>query len=206
MKLVQKQFPKGSREFEIIDDAVYVRIKGLLKEEKSTVGLSMLDPEPIVNGSELEFHGRARREPLLSLLMNKPNVDEFNRFVLVLKQKISGDEDVLAGIEAGTARPDAPGWNVYDEPPEFDETSEKTSFEPVNPQRVAEDISMLKTYLNESDIKPLLDALEHLEAEPANEAAFQKMMDAYNNLGFNQGAVLTYASYLKVIVSRSIWK
>jgi hypothetical protein len=208
MKLVQKQFPKGSREFEIIDDAVYVRIKGLLKEEKSTVALSMLDPEPIVNGSELEFHGRSRRGPLLSLLMNKPDVDEFNRFVLVLKQKISGNEDALAGIEAGTARPDAPGWNVYDEPPEFDEpggSREKTSFEPLNPERVAEDITMLKTYLDEDDIRPLLDSLEVLMAEPANEAAFQKMMDVYNAMGVKQGAVLTYAPYLKVILSRSVW-
>ncbi|NIQ09905.1 MAG: hypothetical protein GWN55_13830, partial [Phycisphaerae bacterium] len=56
MKLVQKRFFKCVRQFEIIDDAVYARIKGLLKEEKLTVGLFMLNPEPVVNGSELEFH------------------------------------------------------------------------------------------------------------------------------------------------------
>ena len=57
MKLIQKRFLKGTREFEILDeDAVYVRIKGLLKEEKLTVSLSMLNPEPVVNGSELEFY------------------------------------------------------------------------------------------------------------------------------------------------------
>ena len=135
-------------------------------------------------------------------------MDEFNRFVLVLKQKISGNEDALAGIEAGTARPDALGWNVYDEPPEFDEpggSREKNSFEPLNPERVAEDITMLKTYLDEDDIQPLLGILEILKAEPANEAAFQKMMDVYNAMGVKQGAVLTYAPYLKVILSRSVW-
>lgn len=200
MKLVQKQFPKGRREFEIIDDAVYVRIKGLLKEEKLTVALSMLDPEPVVNGAELEFHGQNQRGPLLSLLLNKPDVDEFNAFVNVLKQKILG-EDVQ--FSAGS-RPEAPGWNVYDEPPEFDESEQKGSFEPVNPQRVAEDISMLKTYLDENEIQGLLTALETLRVEPANEAAFQNMLDAYNDLGIRQGAVLTYAPYLKVILSRSI--
>ncbi len=204
MKLVQKQFPKGSREFEIIDDAVYVRIKGLLKEEKLTVALSMLDPEPVVNGSELEFHGLTRRGPLLSLLLNKPSTDEFNAFVVALRQNIFGNQ----GVEdetAESARPEAPGWNVYDEPPEFGETSKKTSFEPLNPERVAEDIAMLKTYLNENDIRPLLDSLELLIAEPANEAAFHKMLEVYKDLGFNQGAVLTYAPYLKVVLSRSIW-
>jgi hypothetical protein len=55
MKLTQKAFLKGTREFEIIDDAIYVRIKGLLKEEKLTIGLSTLNPEAVVNGSALEF-------------------------------------------------------------------------------------------------------------------------------------------------------
>ncbi|MGD9000108.1 MAG: hypothetical protein PVF75_06815 [Granulosicoccaceae bacterium] len=210
MKLVQKRFLKDSREFEIIDDAVYVRIKGLLKEEKLTVGLSILNPEPAVNGSELVFYGRYKSEPLLSLFLNKPNTREFNAFVDTLKQRVSGEDNAFAGAESAspeTSQPEAPGWNVYEEPPEFDEpdeTRERISFQPVNAERVDADITMLKTYLDEGDIKPLLDSLETLKAEPQNEAAFRKVMDTYNDLGFNQGAVLTYAPYLKVLLSKSM--
>jgi hypothetical protein len=210
MKLVQKQLFKGSREFELTDDAVYVRIKGLVKEEKLTVGLSMLNPEPVVNGTELEFHGRTRHEPMLSLFLNKPDAEVFNAFVDALKQRITGGDNAFAGAEpvsSGSSQPEALGWNVYEEPPEFGEpgeTREKAGFQPVNAERVAGDITMLKTYLDGDDFKPLIDSLETLKAEPENEAAFQKVVDAYNDLGFNQGAVLTYAPYLSVLLSRTI--
>lgn len=211
IKLVQKSFLKGTREFEIIDDAIFVRIKGLLKEEKLTVSLSMLDPEPVLNGSELDFHGLTRRGPLLSLFLNKPNAVEFNAFVDTLKQRILGEDNAFASVEAvspETLRPEAPGWNVYEEPPEFeqsDDTRDQISFLPVDVERLDDDISMLKTYLNEDDIRPLIDSLETLKDEPQNEAAFQKMVDAYNDLGTSQGAVLTYAPYLKILLSKSFW-
>jgi hypothetical protein len=211
MKLVQKRFLKGARQFEITDDAVYVRMKGLLKEEKLAVGLSMLDPEPVVNGSELEFHGRANRGPLLSLFLNNPDAERFNVFVDTLKQRILEEDNPSPGIETASpesSRPDAPGWNVYEEPPEFEEpdgSEESVGFQPVNAKRVDDDITMLKTYLDENAIQPLLDSLEALKAAPQNEAAFQKVVDAYNDLGIRQGAVLTYAPYLKVLLSRTIW-
>lgn len=211
MKLRQKQFLKGTREFEIIDDAVFVRIKGLLKAEKLTVSLSMLDPEPVLNGSELEFHGRGGRGPLLSLILNEPNAVEFIAFIDTLKQRILEEGNSFASIEAAspdTSLPEAPGWNVYEEPPEFEEsgdTQDKSSFQPVNAERLDEDITMLKTYLEEDDIRPLLDSLETLKADPQNEAAFQSVVDAYNDLGANQGAVLTYAPYLKILITNTFW-
>lgn len=199
MKLVQKHLFKGNREFEIIADVVYVRTKGLIKTEKLTVGLAMLTPETRVMGSELAFLGRARHEPMLSLYLNKPNAAEFNVFVEILKQRIS--EEAPSGS-------DAPGWNVYEEPPEFDDDEARRkniSFQPVNAQRVDEDITMLKTYLNEDDIRPLLVALEELKAAPENQAAYQKVVNTFNELGINQGAVLTYAPYLKILLSNTIW-
>lgn len=211
IKLIQKQFLKGSRQFEIIDDAVYVRIKGLLKEEKLNIGLSMLDPDPVINNSYLEFYGRNRHEPVLSMHINQPSPDEFNAFVETLKMKISEATRGATDIDDESSellRPEAPGWNVYEEPPEFDESEEageKVGFQSVNPERVEEDIIMLKTYLKEDDIQPLLGSLEALKEEPQNQAAFQKVVDAYNELGINQGAVLTYAPYLKVLVSRTLW-
>jgi hypothetical protein len=171
----------------------------------------MLDPDPVVNNSYLEFYGRNRHEPVLSIYINKPSPDEFDAFVETLKMKIS--EANRGGINIddespGLSHPEAPGWNVYEEPPEFDEpeeAGEKDGFQSVNPERVEEDILMLKTYLKEADIQPLLGSLEALKEEPQNQAAFQKVVDAYNELGINQGAVLTYAPYLKVLVSRTLW-
>ena len=99
MKLVQKRFLKGTREFEIIDDdALYVRIRGLLKEEKLTVNLSMINPEPVVNGSELEFYSDYKGRPLISLLLNKPNALEFNAFIDTLKKKIIGEDEIFSPI------------------------------------------------------------------------------------------------------------
>ena len=211
MKLIQKRFLKGTREFEIADDdALYVRIKSLFKEEKLTVSLSILNPEPVVNGSELEFYSDFKGRPLVSLLLNKPNAAEFNAFIDTLKKKIIGEDDTFASVDDDTPdnkRSEALARNVYEVPPEFEEsadTREKISVLPVNTERLGEDITMLKTYLDEDDIKPLLDSLETLKAEPEDEAAYQKMLDAFNALGIEQGAVLTYAPYIKALLSKSM--
>lgn len=208
MKLVQKRFLKGSREFEIVDDAIFVRIKALFKEEKLTVDLSILDPEPVINDSEMAFYSPHKGQPVFSLLLNKPNTEEFNRFVDALKRQIKGEYNNMAGVEVVSPEKAkaALAWNVHEEPPEFDEPGESRediSFKPVNAERLASDIAMLKAYLNDDDIRPLLNALEALQTEPESEAAFQKMMDAFDKLGIIQGAVLTYAPYLKVVLSEA---
>lgn len=210
IKLVQKRFLKGTREFEIIDDdALYVRIRGLLKEEKLTVSLSMINPEPVVNGSELEFYSDYKGRPVISLLLNKPNAAEFNAFIDRLKKKIIGEDDIFSSVDEShdTKRSEALARNVYEEPPVFEEsvdTREIMSVLPVNVENLGGDIGMLKTYLDEDDIKHLLDSLETLKAEPGDEVAYQKVLDAFNDLGIKQGAVLTYAPYLKVLLSKSI--
>jgi hypothetical protein len=211
MKLVQKSLLDGSREFEIIDDeTLSVRIKRLLKEEKLTVSLSMLNPEPVENGSELEFYSDYKGRPVLSLLLNKPNEEEFNAFIDTLKKKIIGEDDKAASVVDDSVDEkvsEALARNVYEEPPLFEDrtdTPDLTSVLPVNAERVADDITMLKTYLDEEDVKPLLDSLQTLKAEPENEAAFREVLDAYNVLGIKQGAVLTYAPYLKVLLTKSM--
>jgi hypothetical protein len=209
MKLVQKVFLKGSREFEIVDDAIFIRIKSLFKEEKITVDLSILDPEPVINGSEVVFYNPHKGRPVFSLLLNNPNAKEFNRFIDVLKQQMTGEGNSMADVEAFSPEKvqSALAWNVHEEPPEFDEPvepREQVSFKPVNTERLVNDIAMLKAYLDENDIRPFLDSLEAIKAEPQNEAAFQEMLGAFNELGINQGAVLTYAPYLKVVLSESM--
>ncbi|MFO7603056.1 MAG: hypothetical protein R6X06_04485 [Gammaproteobacteria bacterium] len=210
MKLTQKSFLNGTREFELIDDVVSVRVKKFFTQEKHSVGLLILNPEPVVNGPYLEFHDRFKGHLLLSLRLNEPNTEEFNTFVTALKQGALRLTPPVAEAEASdpeSSRRQALARNMFEEPPEFaepDDTQAKASFIPVNAARLADDIVMLKTYLDERDIRPLLDVLETLVEEPQNEAAYQKMLDTYNGLGILSGAVLTYAPYLKVLLSQSI--
>ena len=62
-------------------------------------------------------------------------------------------------------------------------------------------IQMLKTYLDTQKISPLLSALETLKTEPQNEAYQLQVINAFNELGVLQGAVLTYAPYLNIFIS-----
>jgi len=207
IKLVQKRFLKGSKEFVIIDEMITATNKSLFKEEKLTVDLSNLDPEPVINGSELAFYNPHKGRPVFSLWLNKPNKEEFESFVGRLKQSISGEDDSSADIETVSAETaqEALARNMHEEPPAFvesDDARTRNSFEPVNVERLADDLNMLKTYLDDDRYNTLFDALEGLKAEPENETAFQKVLDTYNDLGIYQGAVLTYAPYLIVLVSK----
>jgi hypothetical protein len=60
---------------------------------------------------------------------------------------------------------------------------------------------MLERYLNAEEIKPLLTALETLKTEPGNESYFRQLVTAFDDLGPQQGAVLTYAPYINILLS-----
>ncbi len=202
-KLIQKQFLKGSREFLILKDSVQVHIKSLLKEEKSTVWLSRLNPEPVVNAPYLEFYNNDRPELLLSLLLNNPDAEEFNAFVDTLKQRIldEGGDFVPVNAEARSAGIAA---NIYEEPPNFEEFGHNRSSNKdknVNAARIEESIEQLEMYLVTDEIKPLLSALKALKADPQNETCFDQMAHAFNDLGITQGAVLTYAPYISILLA-----
>ena len=203
MKLVQKQFLKGIREFEIADDVVNVRFKTAFKEEKLTVLLTILNPEPVVNKPFLEFHSRVKCGPLMSLLINKPNAEEFNAFVNELKQRAREEYNAFAGLKAGSP-PEGLAANVYEEPPDFDEPAKnrfgKTG-KPVNVANVDNAIQMLDRYLDAEEIKPFLAALEALKDDPGNESYFGQLVKAFDDLGPRQGAVLTYAPYVSILLS-----
>lgn len=203
MKLVQKNFLKGIREFEIADDVVNVRIKSLFKEEKITVVLSILNPEPLINKPFLEFHSRVKCGPLFSLMINKPNSQEFDAFVSELKQQARQQYNDFAGLKAGSI-PKGLNGNVYEEPEEFEEPGKnriKKTVKPVRVDNVDEAIQMLNQYLGIEEIKPLLTALEALKEDPENESYFDQLAKAFDDLGPRQGAVLTYAPYVSTLLS-----
>ena len=202
MKLVQKHFLKGTREFEILGDVINVQVKRPFKEERLTVGLGTLDPEPVINKPYLQFNSRGKSDPLLSLLLNKPNAEEFNAFVASLKQ--CALEKYNASKEGRTtSQPAGMEWNVYDEPPEFDESDQgqKKIRRSVNAEKIDDAIRQLQMYVTAEDIQPLLSALEAVKLEPQNELYLEQMENAFNALGIMQGAVLTYAPYIGLLLS-----
>ena len=203
MKLVQKHFLKGSREFEIADDVINVRIKSPFKEEKLTVDLSILNPEPVVNETFLEFHSRVKCGPLLSLSIDKPDAEKFNAFVDELKQRARQEYNAFAGLKTGSL-PEGMAANVFEEPPEFDESEQVRIEKKVEPVRIADigiAIQMLGQHLDCEEIKPMLTALEALKEDPENESCFDQLVKAFDDLGPRQGAVLTYAPYVSILLS-----
>lgn len=205
MKLVQTQLLKGTREFEIADNVVNFRMKTLLKEEKLTVDLSILNPEPVVNVPFLEFHSRVKCGPLLSLLLDKPNSQEFNTFVDELKQRARQEYSAFAGLKAGS-QPESLAANVFEEPPEYDEAGRirtGKNVEPVIAERVDETIRMLEQHLRAGEIEALLAALKALKEDPENESCLDRLIEAFDDLGPRQGAVLTYAPYVGFLLSEN---
>jgi len=61
-------------------------------------------------------------------------------------------------------------------------------------------IKLLKQYVNDSSIEPLLSALEAVKKDPDNESLLVALTDTFAALGIVQGAVLTYAPYLSFIL------
>jgi hypothetical protein len=203
MKLKQRQFLKGSTEFEIIDDVVEVRMKTMLKEEKLTVLLPMLDPEPVINKPFLEFHSRVKCGPLLSLMLDKPNREAFNAFVNHLKIRAREEYNVFAGLKA-SSQPEGLAGNVYTEPPEFDEPGKNPAGKirkPANAENIDIAIQMLEQYLDGDELKPLIIVLKALKTEPENESHFAQLVTVFDNLGPQQGAVLTYAPYVSLLLA-----
>ena len=201
-KLVQKHIFKGTQEFEIIDDAVNVRIKSPFKEESSTIMLAVLNPEPIISKSRLEFTSRVNNEPLLSLYLAKPNAETFNAFVNLVKQKVQEEFSAFSGLKSSI--PPALKRNVFEEPPEFeasDGAPTKRSRKPVNAEGVENAIRMLLEYIGTEEISSLISALKALQSNPNSLEHLSRVAQEFNALGSEQGAVLTYAPYIGILLS-----
>jgi hypothetical protein len=201
-KLTQKDLFKGTREFELVDDVINIRMKRFNKEETLSVMLTVLNPEPVIGRSSLEFTSRVNGEPLVSLYLAKPNPAEFNAFVALLKQRAQDAFNDFAGLRPGT-RAHLAG-NVDDEPPEFDTADSLYAFRntpQIAPERLDEAIRMLETYVGTDRLGPFIEVLETLRTDPTDETALDRMIDEFKALGPSQGAVLTYAPYIGILLS-----
>lgn len=203
MKLVQKRFLKGSREFEILEDSVQVRISSLRRVEKLTVSLAIINPVPVVNEQFLEFHSRVNADPLLELFMEVPNASTFNAFVDELKRRAQQEYNKFSGLRTGAAV-EGLAANSYEEPPAFDEPGRHRPAQkkkPVRRDSIESSIRMLEQHLERDNIEELLAALQSLMADPDNEQHLLQLVNAFNDLGPQQGAVLTYAPYVGILLS-----
>lgn len=203
-KLTQKHPLKGTQEFELIDDHVRVKIKApFQKEEVSTVVLEVLDPEPVIDKSHLHFKSRVNGCPLISLSLGKPNTEEFNAFVGVLKEKAQEEFHAFAGMRS-SSQPAGLNGNVAEEPPEFEDAQPDRVTkirQELDVAGIEESIQMLKQHLDEEEIKAFMSALAALKDNPESEKHLAETVRAFDELGPYQGAVLTYAPYVNSILS-----
>jgi hypothetical protein len=205
-RLVQQQFLKGKQEIEIFEEVVNVRFKTLFKEKEKSVSLLIIDPEPVIEEPYLHFRDSVRRDRVLTLYLNKPNPSEFNAFVGELKQRVMAKKG-FGGQTSASVRPPL-GGNSLDEPPEGVEPQEiriarlKTN---INVERVDGDIQMLRQYVNEPEVEPLITALEALKTDPQSEAKQERVVEVFNGLGLWQGSVLTYAPYVGILLSDDVF-
>lgn len=203
-KLVQKHFLKGTHEFEIVGDQVNINIKSAFKKDNNetlSVTLAVLNPEPVITRSHLEFLSRVNGEALISLALSKPNVAEFNAFVSLLKKKAQDEYSAISGISITSNSSSTDGLEL--EPPEFGEYSHEDiiKHKKVNVEGLENAINMLQTYVNNDEIKPLISSLNTLIQSPEDPAKLAEVATVFNELGSSQGAVLTYAPYISIMLS-----
>ena len=71
----------------------------------------------------------------------------------------------------------------------------------INVTSIESSIQLLEQYLDVEKIEPLLSALRKLCVDPESQSCFDQMADAFKALGIEQGAVLTYAPYIGILLS-----
>ncbi len=204
-KLTQKHLLKESYEYEIVDDHVNVRVMPRFSKQVTdtlSVTLAVLNPEPVITKSELQFVSRVNGEPLISLALSRPNVEDFNAFVNSLKQRAQQEYNAISGINISAETNDLNG-NLYEEPPEFSDHTHQDIIKTkkVNREGLENAITMLKTYVDNDEVYPLVEALEALKNTPQDHDKLIAVANAFNTLDSTQGAVLTYAPYISIMLS-----
>lgn len=97
-KLIQRHLLHGSQELELLDDMLRVTKSGPFRGKKVLdFVLATLDPDPVRNKDRLEFYGRVKCGPMVSLYIDKPDPDAFNAFVDTLKAKVRDEYGAFTG-------------------------------------------------------------------------------------------------------------
>jgi len=174
-KIVQKHPDLGTREFELIDDAIEYRISSPYGDEELSVVLSVLSPDPVVDGPMMYFLSEVNREALIKLFVDLPNADEFATFVSALKQRIREEE--------------------------FGKLSAANRKSAITKEQVDTTIYMLETNMDPASIDELLVTLRGLAEAPNNQDQLNHVVEAFDRLGVQQGPVLSYTSFFNTLLS-----
>lgn len=174
-RIVQKDPDRGTREFELVDDAIEYRISSPFGNEELSVVLSVLSPEPVVDGSMMYFLSEVNREALIKMFVDLPDAETFAKFVHAVKQRIR-EED-------------------------FGKLAAKNRKSAITQEQVDTTIRMLETNLDPASIDELLVTLRSLSEAPNDNERLNQVVKAFNGLGMQQGPVLTYASFFSTLLS-----
>lgn len=66
-------------------------------------------------------------------------------------------------------------------------------------------IRLLKKYIKETSIEPLISVLEALKKDPYNESLLVQLSETFKDLDVVQGAVLTHAPYINTLLTHDIF-
>ena len=67
-------------------------------------------------------------------------------------------------------------------------------------------IQLLHRYIKETSIEPVISILEALKQDPDNGSLLTQLSDTLDSLGTVQGAVLTYAPYISILLSHDLFE
>ena len=174
-RIVQKDPERGTREFELVDDAIEYRISSPFGDEALSVVLSVLSPEPVVDGSMMYFLSEVNREALIKLFVDLPDAEQFAGFVHTVKMRIR-EED-------------------------FGKLSADNRKTTITREQVDTAIRMLETNMDPASIEALLSNLRALAQAPGDHEQLDRVVQAFNDLGVQQGPVLSYTSFFNTLLS-----
>ena len=173
-RIFQKHPELGTREFELVDDMIEYRINSQFTNEELSVVLSVLNPEPVMDGPMMYFLSEVNREALIKLFIDLPDAETFASFVSTVQQRVREES--------------------------FGQLGAKNRESEITQEQVDTTIQMLETYIDPTTIEPLLTALRRLSEAPDNRDILDQVVDAFNGLGVQQGAVLTYATFFSTLL------
>ena len=174
-KIAQKHPERGTREFELVDDTIEYRISSPFGDEELTVVLSVLSPEPVIDGSMMYFLSEVNREALIKLFVDLPDAQTFTAFVQTVQQRIR-EED-------------------------FGKLNADNRKSAITQEQVDTTIHMLETNMDPTSIDGLLVALRKLSLAPDSHDCLNQVVEAFNALGMQQGPVLSYASFFSTLLA-----
>ena len=176
-KITQKDPERGTREFELVDDAIEYRISSPFADEELSVVLSVLSPEPVVDGAMMYFLSEVNREALIKLFVDLPDAETFTAFVRTVQQRIKDEQ--------------------------FGKLSANNRKSAITKEQVDTTIRMLETNVDAASIEELLSNLRSLSEATDSHERLEHVVEAFHKLGMQQGQVLSYTSFFNTLLTNT---